>query len=91
MASTYGREKLNDLGYKTEIVAVKAQGILFLTNLFMNSESLEFYKNIGYAMINGQVDIAVHSMKDVPTAVGIVQAAVLERATTLDILVHKEC
>jgi hydroxymethylbilane synthase len=40
----------------------------------MNSESLEFYKNID--MINGQVDIAVHSMKDVPTAlpVGIVQA-----------------
>jgi hydroxymethylbilane synthase len=36
-------------------------------------------------MINGQVDIAVHSMKDVPTALsGIVQAAVLERATTLD-------
>jgi hydroxymethylbilane synthase len=42
-------------------------------------------------MINGQVDIAVHSMKDVPTALptGIVQAAVLERANTLDILVHK--
>jgi hydroxymethylbilane synthase len=30
--ATYGREKLNDLGYKTEIVAVKAQGILFLIN-----------------------------------------------------------
>ena len=42
-------------------------------------------------MINGQVDIAVHSMKDVPTAlpIGIVQAAVLERANILDILVHK--
>jgi porphobilinogen deaminase len=42
-------------------------------------------------MINGQVDIAVHSMKDVPTALpqGIVQAAVLERANILDILVHK--
>ncbi len=42
-------------------------------------------------MINGQVDIAVHSMKDVPTAlpIGIVQAAVLKRANTLDILVHK--
>jgi hydroxymethylbilane synthase len=42
-------------------------------------------------MINGDVDIAVHSMKDVPTAlpIGIVQAAVLERANTLDILVHK--
>jgi hydroxymethylbilane synthase len=42
-------------------------------------------------MINGQVDIAVHSMKDVPTALpkGILQAAVLARANYLDILVHK--
>jgi hypothetical protein len=40
--ATHTEKKLNDLGYKTEIVAVKAQGILFLTNLFMNSESLEF-------------------------------------------------
>jgi hydroxymethylbilane synthase len=57
----------------------------------MNSESLEFYKNIDIAMINGQVDIAVHSMKDVPTALPCryCSAAVLERATTLDILVHK--
>jgi hydroxymethylbilane synthase len=39
-------------------------------------------------MINGQVDIAVHSMKDVPTApVGIVQAAVLERQPRY--MVHK--
>jgi hydroxymethylbilane synthase len=37
-------------------------------------------------MINGDVDIAVHSMKDVPTAlpIEIVQAAVLEGANTLD-------
>jgi hydroxymethylbilane synthase len=42
-------------------------------------------------MLNGVVDIAVHSMKDVPTALptGIVQAAVLERANVADILVHK--
>jgi len=42
-------------------------------------------------MINGQVDIAVHSMKDVPTQLpkGIVEAAVLKRAQTQDILVHK--
>jgi hydroxymethylbilane synthase len=50
-----------------------------------------FTKTLDIAMINGQVDIAVHSMKDVPTALpkGIVQAAVLERANVLDILVHK--
>jgi hydroxymethylbilane synthase len=42
-------------------------------------------------MINGDIDIAVHSMKDVPTALpkGIVQAAVLERANVLDLLIHK--
>jgi porphobilinogen deaminase len=39
-------------------------------------------------MINGDVDIAVHSMKDVPPLPGSV--AVLERANTLDILVPKE-
>ncbi len=42
-------------------------------------------------MLNGEVDIAVHSMKDVPTAlpIGIVQAAVLERANTVDVLAYK--
>jgi len=41
-------------------------------------------------MINGQIDIAVHSMKDVPTAlpIGIRQSAVLERASEKDILVY---
>ena len=43
-------------------------------------------------MLNGTVDIAVHSMKDVPTLLpkGIQQTAVLKRASTLDILVHKD-
>jgi hydroxymethylbilane synthase len=42
-------------------------------------------------MIQGAIDIAVHSMKDVPTLLpnGIVQGAVLERASSLDIMVHK--
>jgi hydroxymethylbilane synthase len=42
---------------------------------------------------NGAVDIAVHSMKDVPTDLpkGIVQSCSSGKsATTLDILVHKE-
>jgi hydroxymethylbilane synthase len=42
-------------------------------------------------MLNGDIDIAVHSMKDVPTALpqGMVQGAVLERARTEDVLLHK--
>lgn len=86
------QKKLNDLGYITEIVAVKSQGDIILDKpLYELGITGIFTKTLDIAMINGQVDIAVHSMKDVPTALpqGIVQAAVLERANTLDILVHK--
>jgi hydroxymethylbilane synthase len=85
-------KKLNDLGYKTKIIAVKSTGDIILDKpLYEFGITGIFTKTLDVAMINGDVDIAVHSMKDVPTAlpIGIVQAAVLERATTLDILVHK--
>ena len=86
------QKKLNDLGYKTEIVAVKSQGDIILDKpLYELGITGIFTKTLDIAMINGDVDIAVHSMKDVPTALptGIVQGAVLKRANTLDILVHK--
>ena len=85
-------KSLNDLGYKTEIIAVKSQGDIVLDKpLYELGITGIFTKTLDIAMINGQIDIAVHSMKDVPTALpqGIVQAAVLERAKVLDILVHK--
>lgn len=86
------QKKLQDLGYKTEIVAVKSDGDIILDKpLYELGITGIFTKTLDIAMINGKVDIAVHSMKDVPTALpkGIVQAAVLERANVLDILVHK--
>lgn len=86
------QKQLQDLGYKTEIIAVKSDGDIILDKpLYELGITGIFTKTLDIAMINGQVDIAVHSMKDVPTALprGIVQAAVLERATVLDILVHK--
>ena len=82
---------LNDLGYKTKIVAVKSQGDIILDKpLYELGITGIFTKTLDIAMINGDVDIAVHSMKDVPTALpeGIVQAAVLERANEKDILVY---
>ena len=86
------QKQLKDLGYKTEIIAVKSEGDIILDKpLYELGITGIFTKTLDIAMINGQVDIAVHSMKDVPTAlpIGIVQAAVLERANILDILVHK--
>lgn len=85
-------KKLNDLGYKTEIVAVKSQGDIQLDKpLYELGITGIFTKTLDIAMLNGEIDIAVHSMKDVPTALptGIVQAAVLERANVNDILVYK--
>ncbi|TDD99694.1 hydroxymethylbilane synthase [Flavobacterium cellulosilyticum] len=86
------QKKLNDLGYKTEIVAVKSQGDIVLDKpLYELGITGIFTKTLDIAMLNGDVDIAVHSMKDVPTAlpIGIVQGAVLERANTVDVLAYK--
>lgn len=85
-------KKLNDLGFETEIVAVKSTGDVILDKpLYEFGITGIFTKTLDVAMIKGEVDIAVHSMKDVPTALpkGIVQAAVLERASDKDILVYK--
>ena len=87
------QKQLQNLGYKTEIIAVKSDGDVMLDKpLYELGITGIFTKTLDIAMINGKVDIAVHSMKDVPTTLpqGIVQAAVLERASVLDILVHKE-
>ena len=42
-------------------------------------------------MLNNDIDIAVHSLKDVPTVLpkGIIQAAVLKRGNVNDTLVFK--
>lgn len=86
------QKKLNNLGYLTEIVAVKSTGDIILDKpLYELGITGIFTKTLDIAMLKGTIDIAVHSMKDVPTILPkkIVQAAVLERANTLDILVHK--
>lgn len=86
------QKQINDLGVKTEIITIKSQGDLQLNKpLYELGITGIFTKTLDIAMLNGQIDIAVHSMKDVPTALpqGIIQSAVLERASEKDILVHK--
>ncbi len=86
------KEQLEALGHQTRLVPVKATGDLMLDQpLYELGITGIFTKTLDVAMIKGEIDIAVHSMKDVPTALpkGIVQAAVLERANYLDILAYK--
>ncbi len=86
-------KRLNDLDYKTQIIAVKATGDIILNKpLYELGITGIFTKTLDIAMINGDIDIAVHSMKDVPTAlpIGIMQGAVLKRANEKDILVYNK-
>ncbi|MGB5553435.1 MAG: hydroxymethylbilane synthase [Flavobacteriaceae bacterium] len=86
------KSQLEALGHTTELVSVKSTGDLVLDKpLYELGITGIFTKTLDVAMLNGDIDIAVHSMKDVPTALpqGIVQAAVLERANYYDILAFK--
>lgn len=86
------KEQLEALGHKTEIIPVKSTGDLILDKpLYELGITGIFTKTLDVAMLKGEIDIAVHSMKDVPTALpkGIVQAAVLKRGNYMDILAFK--
>ncbi len=87
------RKQLEEQGYQTQIVPIKSTGDIVLDKpLYELGITGIFTKNLDIAMLNGDIDIAVHSMKDVPTVLpkGIIQAAVLKRANHNDILVLKD-
>ena len=87
------RRELEELGYETELVPIKSVGDIVLDKpLYELGITGIFTKNLDIALLNDKIDIAVHSLKDVPTALpkGIVQAAVLKRANYNDILVLKD-
>ncbi|WP_397446114.1 hydroxymethylbilane synthase [Polaribacter sp. R77954] len=87
------RRELLELGYDSQIVPIKSTGDLVLDKpLYELGITGIFTKNLDIAMLNGDIDIAVHSLKDVPTVLpeGIIQAAVLKRANYNDILVLKD-
>lgn len=90
--ATTVQNKLEALGFSTTLIPVKSTGDLVLDKpLYELGITGIFTKTLDVALLKGEIDIAVHSMKDVPTQLpkDIVQAAVLERATSHDILVHK--
>lgn len=86
------KTKLEALGHHAELKPVKSSGDINLDKpLYEMGITGIFTKALDVAMVKDEIDIAVHSMKDVPTALpnGIVQTAVLPRANFYDILIHK--
>ncbi|NJB71621.1 hydroxymethylbilane synthase [Saonia flava] len=86
------QKQLEFLGHKTQLVPVKSTGDLVLNKpLYELGITGIFTRTLDIAMLNNEIDIAVHSLKDVPTILpkGIVQAAVLKRGKFSDLLVFK--
>lgn len=76
----------------SQLIYIKSEGdIDTVTPLYQLGVQGIFTKTLDAALLNNRIDIAVHSMKDVPTllATGIQQAAVLKRASYKDIFVYK--
>ncbi|NCT94105.1 MAG: hydroxymethylbilane synthase [Chitinophagaceae bacterium] len=91
--ATWVQELLQQKGISAELVYIKSEGDIDLTTpLYELGVQGIFTKTLDAALLAARIDIAVHSMKDVPTqmAKGLMQAAVLERASTQDILVYKD-
>lgn len=87
------KDLLEAQGYKTVLVPIKSEGdIDLVTPLYEIGVQGIFTKSLDIALLNGRIDIAVHSLKDVPTQLptGIIQAAVLERGPVKDLLVYKK-
>jgi hydroxymethylbilane synthase len=84
------KQLLEDNGHAAELVFIKSEGdIDLVTPLYAMGVQGVFTRSLDAALLNNRIDIAVHSMKDVPVQLpqGIVQAAVLERASYKDVLV----
>lgn len=81
---------LNNLSMQTALFPVSSKGDHDLvTPLYAMGVQGVFTRHLDAHLLQGDIDIAVHSMKDVPTqlAKGLVQVAVLPRASYMDLLV----
>ena len=84
---------LQNLNYTTDIVPVLATGDKNLNQpLYKLGITGIFTKDLDMALLNNEVDIAVHSLKDIPTELpeNIEIIAVLERDYPQDVLVRKK-
>ena len=83
---------LAEQGFDSELVFIKSEGDIDLqTPLYEIGVQGIFTRSLDIALLNNRIDLAVHSMKDVPTQLpkGIVQSAVLKRASYKDLFVYK--
>ena len=87
------KEKLAKHGIKTEIKIIKTSGDTFTDRPLHEVKGFGvFVREIDDAMLAGEIDIAVHSMKDVPTErpAELTIAAVMKRDSPHDYLLTRD-
>ncbi|HYM95328.1 MAG TPA: hydroxymethylbilane synthase [Chitinophagaceae bacterium] len=90
--ATQVKELLEQNGFAAELVHIKSEGDIDLkTPLYEMGVQGVFTRSLDAALLNDRIDVAVHSMKDVPTQLPaeIIQAAVLKRGAVYDLLAFK--
>ena len=86
-------DRLRKLGVDTDLCIVKTSGDVFLDKpLYQLSGWGVFVAEIDDRMLSGEIDLAVHSMKDIPTKrpEELDIAAILKRDSPYDILVTRD-
>jgi len=84
-------EKLTELGAVTEIVVIKTHGDVASTvPLHEIGGQGVFVRPLDDAILQGEIDAAIHSMKDIPAKrpEGISTCAILKRDSPADFLIH---
>lgn len=87
------RDILTEAGYTVEISIIKTRGDQIQHLGFDKMEGKGFFtKEIEQALLQDEIDFAVHSMKDLSTEMpdGLVITAISERAAPHDILIFKK-
>jgi hydroxymethylbilane synthase len=90
--ANFVKEKLEALGCKVEIVPITTTGdkILDAPLAKIGGKGL-FVKEIENALLAGEIDLAVHSLKDVPITLpeGLTLSAITEREEPYDVLISR--
>lgn len=90
--ATRAQELLAQHDVAAELVYIKSEGDIDLrTPLYEMGVQGIFTRSLDIALLNNRIDVAVHSLKDVPTQMPkeIVNGAVLKRGSYKDLLVYK--
>lgn len=81
---------LQKINISSSIIKIKSSGDKDLSKpVYELGVTGVFTKEIDLALLNNEIDIAVHSLKDVPTKLplGVIQGAVLQRGSELDVII----